>query len=117
MPDDLVPGRTGCSDTDGAEGDLRCGTLVGEIRERDYQEDLPEEEPRSLQEQERSSIVLVSITKTLQEAKRIDLIFLLYRNQGRNFGTHRRRMVGRVGLVLQRILGRLLFLDLALFRR
>ena len=72
MPDDPVPRRTDCSDTDGAEGDLRYDTCVGETRERDYQEDLPEEEPRSLQEQERSNIVLVSITKMLQEAKRID---------------------------------------------
>ena len=63
MPDDLGPGRTGCSDTDGAEGDLRCDTCVGEIQEREYQEDPPEEELRSLQEQEKSNIILVSITK------------------------------------------------------
>ena len=44
-------------------------------------------------------------------------IFLLYRNQGRYFGIHRRRMVGRVRLVLQRILDGFLILDLALFRR
>ena len=69
MPDDLVQGRTGCSDTDGAEGDLRCGTHVGETRERDYQEDLPEEELRSLQEQERSSIILVSITKRYKKPR------------------------------------------------
>ena len=69
MPDDLVQGRTGCSDTDGAEGDLRCGTHVGETRKRDYQGDLPEEELRSLQEQERTSIILVSITKRYKKPR------------------------------------------------
>ena len=39
---------------DGAEGDLRYDTHVGETQEQGYQEDPPEEELRSLQEQERS---------------------------------------------------------------
>ena len=69
MPDDLGPGCTDCSDTDGVEGDLRYDTRVGETQERDCQEDPPEEEPRSLQEQERSSIVLVSITKRYKKPR------------------------------------------------
>ena len=51
------------------EGDLRCDTHVGETQEREYQEDLPEEELRSLQEQERSNITLVSITKRYKKPR------------------------------------------------
>ena len=69
MPDDLVQGRTGCSDTDGAEGDLRCDTRVGETRERENQEDPPEEELRSLQEREKSNTILVSITKRYKKPR------------------------------------------------
>ena len=69
MPDDLVQGRTGCSDTDGAEGDLRCGTHVGGKRERENQEDPPEEELRSPQEREKSNIILVSITKRYKKPR------------------------------------------------
>ena len=69
MPDDLGPGRTGCSDTDGAEGDLRCGMHVGETRERENREDPPEEELRSLQEREKSNIILVSITKRYKKPR------------------------------------------------
>ena len=69
MPDDPVPGRTDGSDTDGAEGDLRCDTRVGEIRERENQEDPPEEELRSLQEREKSNIILVSITKRYKKPR------------------------------------------------
>ena len=69
MPDGLGPGRTGCSDTDGAEGDLHCGTHVGETQEQENQEDPPEEGLCSLQEQERSSIILVSITKRYKKPR------------------------------------------------
>ena len=69
MSDDLGPGRTGCSDTDGAEGDLHCDTRVGETREQEYQEDPPKEELRSLQEQEKSNIILVSITKCYKKPR------------------------------------------------
>ena len=69
MPDDLGPERTGCNDTDGAEGDLRYDTRIGEIQEREYQEDPPEEELRSLQEQEKSNIILVSIMKRYKKPR------------------------------------------------
>ena len=69
MPDDLGPGHTGCNDTDGAEGDLHCGTHVGETREQENQEDPPEEELRSLQEREKSNIILVSITKRYKKPR------------------------------------------------
>ena len=69
MPDDPGPGRTGCNDTDGAEGDLCYDTRVGEIQERDCQEDPPKEELCSLQEQERSNIILVSITKRYKKPR------------------------------------------------
>ena len=69
MPDGLGPGRTDCSDMDGAEGDLRCGTHVGETREQENQEDPPEEELRSLQEREKSNIILVSITKRYKKPR------------------------------------------------
>ena len=69
MPDDLSPGRTSCSNTDGVEGDLCCDTRVGETQEREYQEDPPKEELRSPQEQERSNIILVSITKRYKKPR------------------------------------------------
>ena len=68
-PDDPGPGCTGCSDTDGVEGDLHCGTHVGKTQEQEYQEDPPEEELRSLQEQERSNIILVSIIKRYKKPR------------------------------------------------
>ena len=54
---------------DGAEGDLRCDMCVDETQEQEYQEDPPEEELCSLQEQERSSILLVSITKRYKKPR------------------------------------------------
>ena len=54
---------------DGAEGDLRYDMCVGEIQERDCQEDPLEEELRSRQEQERSNIILVSITKRYKKPR------------------------------------------------
>ena len=69
MPDGLGPGHTGCSDMDGVEGDLRCGTHVGETRGQENQEDPPEEELRSLQEREKSNIILVSITKRYKKPR------------------------------------------------
>ena len=54
---------------DGTEGDLRYDTHVGEIQERDCQEDPPEEELRSLQEREKSNIILVSITKRYKKPR------------------------------------------------
>ena len=48
---------------------VRCNTRVGEIQEREYQEDPPEEELRSLQEQEKSNIILVSITKRYKKPR------------------------------------------------
>ena len=68
-PNGLGPGCTDCRNTDGVEGDLRCGKCVGETQERGYQEDLPKEELCSLQERERSNIILVSIIKRYKKPR------------------------------------------------
>ena len=56
-----------------------------------------------------------SAEQTPQGAKRTDHVLLFDWNQGCYLRTHWRHMVGRVRLVLQRILSRFLFFDLTLF--